>query len=108
MTSHAQVEDLLSSLQQEMQAQGQWLYELMSEKAMMSQQPFCVDTMTFSQWLQFIFIPRMQGLVDGKLELPRLTRGQGIEPMASEYFKQFKNCQQIMHVIAEFDELLAS
>lgn len=106
MTNHTQVNSLLMTLQQEMQRLNQWSYELLSEQAMQSQQPFCMDTMSFNQWLQFIFIPRMQALVDGNLPLPSMTKGQGIEPMASEYFKSDKNCQPIIAVIAQLDELL--
>jgi uncharacterized protein YqcC (DUF446 family) len=108
MAKHSQIGRLLITLQQEMQAQGQWSTVAISSQALMSQQPFCMDTMNFSQWLQFVFIPRMQALIDGQLPLPSMAKGQGIEPMASEYYKQDNNCQPIIILIAQLDDLLTN
>ncbi|HQY71980.1 MAG TPA: YqcC family protein [Pseudomonadales bacterium] len=41
-----------------------------SPEALASTQPFCIDTLDFPQWLQFVFLPRMQALLDADLPLP--------------------------------------
>src|SRR5690606_26562908 len=53
-------------------------------RALESTLPFCCDTLPLEQWLQFIFLPRMQALVDARLSLPGKI---GILPIAEEAFK---------------------
>ncbi|MCK9534575.1 MAG: YqcC family protein [Pseudomonas sp.] len=66
-----QVMTLLTELQDELQQLGWWQQHAPSEQALQSQQPFCVDTLEFAQWLQWIFIARMQTMVMTDQALPR-------------------------------------
>ncbi len=61
---------LLSSLENELQQLGWWQQQAPSAEALQSQQPFCVDTLEFAQWLQWVFVPRMQSLLDSGHTLP--------------------------------------
>lgn len=61
-----------------------WDEQAPSEEALSSTQPFCVDTLTLPQWLQFVFLPRMYSLLDHQQPLPSKC---GIAPMAEEYFR---------------------
>ncbi|WP_226702349.1 YqcC family protein [Microbulbifer elongatus] len=74
---------LLLELEAEMRALSLWDMEPPAPEALASTQPFCVDTLTFPQWLQFIFLPRMSRLVEMEQPLPQKC---GIAPMAEEYF----------------------
>lgn len=85
---------------------GHWSSELMSAEALNSKQPFCLDTMSFSQWLQFMFIPNIKMLVDMKQALPKLVKGQGLEPMANEVYKNTEADQSILIIIRQIDRLL--
>ncbi len=105
MSEHARVRVLLQSLQKEMEVNQFWSADTIEAEALMSQQPFCVDTMNFSQWLQFVFIPRIQALIDTNQALPRMKKGQGIEPMASEYFNS-KLGAGVLTFIQQLDEVL--
>lgn len=60
-----------------------WQSKPPDQAALASSQPFCFDTLTFPQWLQFVFIPRMYALLDSGENLPESC---GIAPMAEEYF----------------------
>ena len=60
-----------------------WQSELPDSAALASKAPFCFDTLTFPQWLQFVFIPRMYELIESSQSLPESC---GIAPMAEEYF----------------------
>ncbi len=106
MSELAQVKILLQSLQQEMMDRELWSLVAIEAEALISQQPFCMDTMNFSQWLQFVFIPRMQALIDAQQVLPKLKKGQGVEPMASEYFKHQPNAKGVISLIRQIDEVL--
>ncbi|TQV84648.1 YqcC family protein [Exilibacterium tricleocarpae] len=80
---HLQIAAVLMDIEKELRELMLWQDEPPSAEALSSVQPFCIDTLTFVQWLQFIFLPRMYVLVDEELDLPRKC---GIAPMAQEYF----------------------
>lgn len=106
MTQHEQVELVLRSLQQALIQAGHWSELGISAEALASQQPFCLDTMNFSQWLQFVFIPNIQSLINEQQTLPCFIKGQGLEPMASEFYTQKEADRIILEVICQIDELL--
>lgn len=54
---------LLEALKNALQDSGLWGSETPSASALASQQPFACDTLALEQWLQFIFLPRMQSLL---------------------------------------------
>ncbi|MFS1705128.1 YqcC family protein [Alteromonas sp. AMM-1] len=54
---------LLEALENALQDSGLWGSETPSASALASQQPFACDTLALEQWLQFIFLPRMQSLL---------------------------------------------
>jgi uncharacterized protein YqcC (DUF446 family) len=106
MNQHEKAKILLQNIQSAMTEAGYWSEVEISAQALLSQQPFCCDTMSFAQWQQFVFIPRMQALIRAGQELPILTQGQGIEPMASEFYKETVVNQALMALIRQFDILL--
>lgn len=106
MNQHKKAEILLQNIQCAMKEAGYWSDIKISAQALLSQQPFCCDTMNFAQWQQFVFIPKMQALIRAEQELPTLTQGQGIEPMASEFYKEAVANQAVMALIRQFDVLL--
>lgn len=106
MTQHEQVESVLRSLQSALIQAGHWSESGISAEALASQQPFCLDTMNFSQWLQFVFIPNIQALINTQQALPCLVKNQGLEPMASEFYTQKEADRTILAVICQIDQLL--
>lgn len=80
---HIAVAELLIDIEKELRELQLWDDEMISDEALMSEQPFAVDTMTFPQWLQFIFLPRMYFIIEQQLQLPANC---GIAPMAEQYF----------------------
>jgi uncharacterized protein YqcC (DUF446 family) len=82
-----EVKSLLMDIEHELRILGLWQKEIPTEEALASSEPFAVDSLTFSQWLQFIFLPRMYFLIEQNIQLP--TNCQ-ITPMAEEYFAQSK------------------
>ncbi len=81
---YAEVIALLVELEADLKQLDLWSLESPTAAALASTQPFCVDTLSFPQWLQFVFLPRMYQLVDTRAPLPSQC---GIAPMAEEYFK---------------------
>jgi len=80
---HFAVAEVLMDIEKELRYLQLWDDAMISEEALASEQPFAVDTMTFPQWLQFIFLPRMYFMLEQQLQLPDNC---GIAPMAEQYF----------------------
>src|SRR3989344_4903792 len=75
------VAEQLLLIERELRVQGWWDALAPSAQALSSQEPFCVDTLAFEQWLQWIFLPRMKQMVEAGAALPRVS---GIHPMAEQ------------------------
>lgn len=76
-----QVASLLIDLERELRVLSLWDAEPPEAEALLSVQPFAVDTLTFPQWLQFIFIPKLYALIDADAALPHVS---GVAPMAEQ------------------------
>jgi len=98
------VAEVLMDIENELRYLQLWDDEMISEEALMSEQPFAIDTMTFPQWLQFIFLPRMYFMLEQKMQLPANC---GIAPMAEQYFSvlSLPSLPLIAH-LQKIDELL--
>ncbi len=103
--SRAKVSSGLLDLEAELRRLDLWQGAAPSVEALASTQPFGIDTLTFPQWLQFIFLPRMRSLIEQQQPLPV---GCGIAPMAVEYFKGLSlNTEELVLTMEEFDRLLS-
>ena len=100
-----QVASLLGELEQTMKVKGLWSGMPPSPEAMSSQLPFCVDTMTFSEWLQWIYINRMRAMIEHGAELPK---GGSLFPYAEEAFKAMgTDATVLLEIISRLDKVLA-
>lgn len=79
-----EVADVLIDVEAELRQRTLWQSEDPTPEALASTQPFCFDTMSLPEWLQFVFIPHMYRLIDEEQRLPDAC---GIAPMAEEYFR---------------------
>ncbi len=48
-----------------------WSEQAPQPAALASREPFCVDTLAFEQWLQWVFLPRMHALIEENGALPQ-------------------------------------
>lgn len=78
---HLLVEPLLDGLTDAMTAAHLLSEQAPSEQALSSKMPFCCDTMSFENWLQFVFLPKMSHLISRELPLPEKLE---ITPMAEQ------------------------
>jgi uncharacterized protein YqcC (DUF446 family) len=79
-----QVADCLLNIEMELRQLGLWASEAPPEEAFKSVQPFCMDTLEFTHWLQFVFVARMKMIIENDHPLPAAS---GIAPMAEEHFR---------------------
>ena len=89
--------DLLFELEELLKAAGMWSAVTPSQEALASQQPFACDTLAFEQWLQFIFIPRLQILLKTHTVPPPMQ----IQPMAEVTWQ--RNYLSVQRVLVRFD-----
>lgn len=101
VTATSQLLNKLESTLTELQL---WSSEAPSPEQLNSHQPFAMDTLSFEQWLQFIFIPKMKLLIDNKIPLPESLQ---LLPYAEEVYKG-KAVDHLLAVIAEIDCLFHS
>jgi uncharacterized protein YqcC (DUF446 family) len=78
------IAELLIDIEAELRTLGLWDKLPPSSQALVSEQPFSVDTLTLPQWLQFVFLPTLYQLLEAGEPLPARC---GIAPMAEEYFR---------------------
>lgn len=103
---HIAVAEVLIDIEKELRDLQLWDNEMISEEALASEQPFAVDTMTFPQWLQFVFLPRMYFMIEQQMQLPGNC---GIAPMAEEYFSVLSlPASPLVSHLQKIDELLTT
>ena len=75
---------VLIDIEAQLRQLGLWEKVSPGAAALASDEPFCIDTLTFPQWLQFIFLPTLYRMLEAGETLPARS---GIAPMAEEYFR---------------------
>jgi len=104
MTTHLRAQQLLAAIEAELQNQSLWNDVKPSAQALASTTPFCIDTLSFTDWLQFIFLVKMKQLVDMQMPLPV---NMAVHPMAEEAFKvEPADTRELLSLILSFDQLL--
>lgn len=93
----------LAQIASELKQTGLWSATAPSVEAMASTAPFACDLMPFEQWLQFIFIPRMQALIDAGQALPSQI---AIAPMAEHLWSEQAALAPLISTLNELDILL--
>ena len=96
--------ELMDALERALAEAGEWAAHPPPEEALASTQPFCFDTLTFTQWLQWVFLPRVRRLVREREPLPAHS---GILPYAEEYFRgEEARGEAVMAVLERFDGVI--
>lgn len=101
----ARVADSLIQIEIELRQLGVWESRPPPREALQSTQPFGIDRLEFTQWLQFVFISRMKVLLEAGQPLPEVS---GMAPMAEEHFSARKESgHRLIEELAEMDRLLS-
>jgi uncharacterized protein YqcC (DUF446 family) len=79
-----EIAEVLIDIEAQLRQLGMWDKIPPSSQALASSEPFCVDTLTLPQWLQFVFIPTLYQMLEAGDALPDRC---GIAPMAQEFFR---------------------
>lgn len=99
-----QLADLILGIEAEMRRIGLWQSERPDAEALSSLVPFCHDTLAFSQWLQWVFLPKMKAVVETEEDFPASS---DITPLAEYSFERLpQQTGRLLELIAAFDDFI--
>ena len=101
-----EIAEQLLLIERELRVLGWWETTPPSEQALSSQEPFCVDTPEFAQWLQWIFLPRMKIILERDLPLPNASGILEIAEMV--YSGRLGETRLLQQRLARFDQLITA
>ena len=95
---------LLRAVEHELVVLQLWQQEAPPTEALASTLPFCMDTLAFHQWLQFVLLERLQQMMQQGLPLPTQI---ALYPMATEVYKEELQAKHLLlDLLAQLDECL--
>ena len=98
--------DLLIAVEKELRVMQLWELQSPSPEELASTAPFAVDQLSFNQWLQFLFMPRMYDIIEISAPLPISC---SIAPMAEEFFKvEQREAAALILKLAAIDRLITA
>ncbi len=80
-----------------------WQVEPLNPDLLDCSVPFCHGTLAFEQWLQVVFIEKLQRLIDNKQPLPRNFAGA---PMAQMTLTDKSGSEDIIALLTQLDSYL--
>lgn len=83
---------------------GLWSKEVPSQEEMANTSPFSCEVMSFENWVQFIFIPKMEQLIISKSPLPSSI---SIAPMAHHAWNAQSHLHPLIRIFDDLDNLLS-
>ncbi|AHL76641.1 pseudouridine synthase [Stutzerimonas stutzeri] len=101
----AELADQLLLIERELRVHDLWASSPPDAQALASQEPFCVDTLSFEQWLQWIFLPRMKTILERGEALPTVS---GILAMAEVVYRgRSQQMAGLLRALETFDVLIS-
>jgi uncharacterized protein YqcC (DUF446 family) len=93
----------IAEIEQEMKRIGYWQSEPLRPEQYEFRSAFAMDTMAFSQWLQFIFIPRVKNMIETGQKFPPDSQNGA---QAVREFDGDDRAQELVTLLSEFDEII--
>lgn len=101
---HLRLADVLLEVEAVLRTSGKWEKQQPPSDALASSEPFCLDTLEFEQWLQWILLPRMKLILEYQKPLPSRS---AIAGYAEECLhKHDPQMIRLFALIRRFDDLI--
>lgn len=94
----------IDQIEQEMRRAGLWQDAPLSPEQYQFSRAFGMDTMAYSQWLQFIFIPRVRQIIETRGQFPASS---SVGAQAVREFDTVPNAERLTTLLCEFDRLFS-
>lgn len=93
-------------IERELRLLGWWASVAPDAARLSSREPFCVDTLAFEEWLQWILLPRMKVLIEQGGGLPTAC---GLQPMGEVMWRaEGARVAVLLRLLGEVDRLLTA
>jgi uncharacterized protein YqcC (DUF446 family) len=102
-TTRERIQAKIAEIEEEMKRIGYWQSEPLRPKQYQFRMAFAMDAMAFSQWLQFIFIPRVNSILESGEKFPRDSNNAA---QAVREFDGDDNAQGLVALLSDFDEII--
>ena len=93
----------LDTLKSTLQRLSLWEEHSPNADMLTSSQPFALDTLTPTQWLQWVFIPKMDALIRSEQAIPT---GFEISPYFEQAMVNDEGQHQLLVVLKQIDEIV--
>lgn len=91
----------VDQIEAEMRRVGMWQEKSLRPEQLNFKKAFAMDTMAFSQWLQFIFIPRVREAIAAN----SFPKSSSVGAQAVREFDGHPNADRLVTLLSEFDAL---
>lgn len=99
---HLAIAHTLRAITAEMQRQKMWQDKPPTAEQLGSKLPFCVDTLTFVQWLQWIMFPRLFVIIETASTLPN---NSNMANMAEQALKsETADTKKLLALVVQLDK----
>ncbi len=98
------IADVLLEVEALLRISGKWDAYRPSTDALLSSEPFCIDTLSFEQWLQWVFLPRMKQILEYQKPLP--AKSSIFVYAQQQLRKQELPAGKLLSLIKRFDDLI--
>ena len=95
----------LDAIEAELRRAGFWQDAPLPEEAYDFSRAFGADTMTYAQWLQFVFVPRVRELVAARGQFPASS---SVGAQAVREFDGDDRASALVTLLSDFDVLFDS
>ncbi|HYY96708.1 MAG TPA: YqcC family protein [Pyrinomonadaceae bacterium] len=97
----------IAEIEEELKRLGLWQDGPLREEQYEFRQAFAADTMTFTQWLQFVLVPKVKGIIEAGGEFPARSE------VGAKAFREFVmwpaygdlDTERLLRLLDEFDAL---
>ncbi len=83
-----------------MREAGMWQDQPLPDEAYQFTKAFAMDTMAFSQWLQFIFLARIRSIIEERGKFPAQSM---VAAQAVREFDTVREASEVSSVLSQFD-----
>lgn len=94
---------LLDKIEAELKQIGYWQSTPLPKEKFNNMGAFGMNTMAFSQWLQFVFLPQARKAVSGEREFPASS---DVSVQAIREFDGDSNAGDLVSLLCEFDAVI--
>jgi len=101
---YVEAANIIAEIEAEMKRIGYWRAEPLPRDAYDFHQAFAMESMTFSQWLQFILIPRVHQIIEQHGSFPANSM---VAVQAIREFDGDENASQLVDLLGKFDRLFS-